>query len=103
MPRKKLTPEEIQARGKELHARMVYMAAHPEEKRKAEAQLRARLKQKTAKNMAKHLPEATDISSNGKYVHVAFTRNNGERVIGVYRHIGWDYAPATERGSRPPA
>ena len=56
----------------------------------------AKLKRKADKDMAKHLPEATGISDNGKYVHVAFTRNDGERVVGRYELVGWDSPPATE-------
>jgi hypothetical protein len=103
MPRKKLTPEEIRAKGKELHAQMVYYAAHPKEREKADQLWAKRHKQQVAKAMAKHLPEATGISDNGEYVHVAFTRNDGERVVGIYKRVGWDYPPATEwdQYSRP--
>jgi hypothetical protein len=37
----------------------------------------------------------TDISFNGKYVHVGLIGNNGERAIGIYKRVGWDFPPAT--------
>ena len=101
MPSEKLTPEEILAKGRELHAKMVYYAAHPAEYHRDQMRGMAKQKREAAKRMAKHLPEATDIQSNGKYVGVAFTRNNGERVIGSYKLIGWGYPPAAEWNPRP--
>ena len=96
MPSEKLTPEEILAKGRELHAKMVYYAAHPAEYHRDQMRGMAKQKREVAKRMAKHLPEATDIQSNGKYVHVAFTRDDGEQVVGIYKLCGWDCPPAIE-------
>jgi hypothetical protein len=39
-------------------------------------------------------PIAYEFEEDGLYVSVEFTRDNGERVAGSYRLIGWELPPA---------
>jgi len=56
----------------------------------------------------KHQPEVKDVQSNGKFVTVEWTRDNGERVSASFELVGWKQAPADvvadtmERLSNPP-
>jgi hypothetical protein len=51
---------------------------------------------KAAATLEKHQPEVVKIEKDGKTVHVRFTRNNGDRVIGTYTLTSWAWPPAEE-------
>ena len=94
MPRKKqLTPEEIIAAGQDLNRRAAYYSKHPEELEKKREEHRRLEERQIAKRMKKHQPQVTDIQSNGEYVSVVFTLNNGEQVIGCYKRTYWKLGP----------
>ena len=62
------------------------------------------------KSLRKRLPRPTEFASkmplkernakvydyedDGDYLSVEFTRENGERVIGCYKRVGWSHGPA---------
>lgn len=37
------------------------------------------------------------IENDGQYLDVQFVREDGEIVVGVYKRIGWSWAPSKER------
>lgn len=86
------TLKEIRAAGG-TNAVRAYLSAHPEENAKLLKHQQQAEERQTARDMKKHQPRVTGISDNGQFVHVGFTRNNGERVIGCYERIYWDYGP----------
>lgn len=45
-------------------------------------------------DLEKHRPVVTRISENGESLAVQFTRDNGERVSGVFSLTGWGFPPA---------
>jgi hypothetical protein len=44
-------------------------------------------------HLKKYQPVITDINFNGEFVHVEFTRENGERVAAGYKLCIWDLPP----------
>jgi hypothetical protein len=95
MPRRKWTEEEIDDWHEQGRARQHWLATHPEEMAREQAAHALRVQKRRRARVKKHQPVVTDISFNGEFVHVEFTRNNGERVIGIYKRAGWDWAPIT--------
>lgn len=94
MPRRKLTEQEIDDAREQGFARLQYLAAHPEERAKEQNADHMRVQRAAERRLKKHQPVVTDISFNGQYVHVAFVRNNGEHVVGLYALHGWGRSPA---------
>ncbi|HKD02243.1 MAG TPA: hypothetical protein VKB77_07445 [Terriglobales bacterium] len=95
MPRRKLTEQEIDDAQKRGRARIHYLADHPEERAREMAEHEAKVEKKQQANVRQHQPVVTDISYNGEFAQIQFTRNNGERVTGIYQLTGWAWAPAT--------
>lgn len=50
-------------------------------------------KAKDRESVRKHKPRVTAVESDGKYVDVELTQENGERVWATYKLIGWKRAP----------
>ena len=46
-----------------------------------------------AADVLKRQPRAYGFEEDGEFLSVEFTRNNGERVVGIYQMIGWACAP----------
>lgn len=89
-----LTPEQNGLVAQNTRAWMGYWSRHPKEKAQHEVKAKERARRARFKRLAKHQPVVTDITPDGKWVHVMYTRYNGERVIGVFKFAnGWDWAP----------
>jgi hypothetical protein len=96
VPRKKLTEEEIDDLQERGRAREVYFTSHPEERSRLHAEQHAKHRRAADKRLRKHQPVVTDISFNGEYVTVAYVRNNGEKVVALYKRYGWNMPPVSE-------
>jgi hypothetical protein len=64
-----------------------------EAKRKDAAARKARNKADKA-DVRKREAKLTKIENDGRFVHVEFTRNNGERVSATYELWAWNQPPA---------
>src|SRR6516165_3054941 len=95
MPRRKLTEQEIDDWHEAGRKRQDWLSTHPEEIIKQQSAEIERYKKRGTKNLKKHQPVVYDINTNGQFVHVEFTRNNGERVAAVYELCAWDQPPAS--------
>ena len=60
------------------------------------AKARRRRELKDQKECCRRNGKVVAYERNGEYLDVEFTRNNGERVIGSYKLIGWVDGPAEE-------
>jgi hypothetical protein len=48
-------------------------------------------------SVRRHRPRVTAVESDGKYLSVSWTNNNGERVEADFKLIGWRTMPGKER------
>jgi hypothetical protein len=99
MPRRKPTEEEFNDPYpndpyRSGLAHWAWLTEHPEERRKEWSAHMDRHDRLTEAHLKKFQPVVTDMNFNGEFVHVEFTRNNGERVRAGYRLCIWDRPPA---------
>lgn len=74
-------------------ARMLAWEADRERRKKESAEQRVRMKADRADARSRR-PKAHNFEKDGEYLRVEFNRENGERVIGAYKRIGWARGPA---------
>jgi hypothetical protein len=99
MPRRKWTEQELDEsyrRHRRGLERWAWLSNHPEEWLKERSAQRDRYERLAQAHLKKFQPVIiTDIDFNGEFVHVEFTRNNGERVAASYKLCIWGQPPAS--------